>query len=58
MNQNDILVAIAGIFAEAYYGLEEFDRGHDVESILYEYLDNDIIRVLQEYTQIKLHGRK
>ena len=57
-SDSDTMTAITGIFAEAYYGLEEFDRKHDVESILYEYLDNDIIRVLQEYTQIKLHGRK
>lgn len=57
-SDSDTVAAITGIFAEAYYGLEEFDQEHDVRSILSEYLDDDIIRVLQEYTQIKLHGRK
>lgn len=57
-SDSDTMAAITGIFAEAYYGLEEFDREHDIENILYEYLDNDIIRVLQQYMQFRLHGRK
>ena len=57
-SDSDTMAAITGIFAEAYYGLEEFDQEHDVVSILYEYLDDDIIRVLQQYRQFKLQGRK
>lgn len=57
-SDSDTMAAITGIFAEAYYGLEEFGKKYDIENILYQYLDNDIIRVLQEYMQIKLQGRK
>lgn len=53
-SDSDTMAAVTGIFAEAYYGLEEFDQEHDVRSILYEYLEDDMIRVLQQYTQIKL----
>lgn len=53
-SDSDTMAAVTGIFAEAYYGLEEFDQEHDVRSILYEYLEDDMIRVLQQYMQIKL----
>ena len=33
-------------------------KEHDIEGILYEYLEDDMIRVLRQYKQIKLYGRK
>lgn len=39
-------------------GLPEDADGSFKTYMDYEYLNNDIIRVLQEYTQIKLHRRK
>ena len=56
-SDSDTMAAITGIFAEAYYGLEEFDKAYNIENILQQYLDVDILKIIEQFNQSKLYRR-
>ena len=56
-SDSDTMAAITGMFAEAYYGLDEFDAKYDIEDILQTYLSEDMLKVIYQYKLIKLYGR-
>lgn len=48
-SDSDTMAAVAGTFAEAYYGLEEFDKKYNIEAILDTYLPQEMIKIIHQF---------